>query len=96
MWMTPAPRAGDAPARPAFRLAAVVCLIEDGSSLGAAPIPGDLWPQLCNHGARSLALAESPLRRVEIGLAPSDLLGVEPADLPLVLLTSSSVVFVKL
>jgi formimidoylglutamate deiminase len=50
---------------------------------------GDLWGELCRNGSRSLGL-DGPLGTVEIDLEHPDLRGVDPADLPLALVTCAS------
>ncbi len=52
---------------------------------------GDLWTELCRNGYRSLGVAaELEQPTIEIDLGHSDLRGVEPADLPLALVTCAS------
>jgi formimidoylglutamate deiminase len=50
---------------------------------------GDLWGELCRNGSRSLGLAGA-CGTVEIDLEHPDLRGVDPADLPLALVTCAS------
>ena len=52
---------------------------------------GDLWTELCRNGYRSLGVAaELEQPTIEIDLGHSDLRGVDPADLPLALVTCAS------
>jgi formimidoylglutamate deiminase len=52
---------------------------------------GDLWAELCRNGYRSLGLGpELEQPTIEIDLDHSDLRGVDPADLPLALVTCAS------
>ncbi|HUA70662.1 MAG TPA: formimidoylglutamate deiminase [Solirubrobacteraceae bacterium] len=52
---------------------------------------GDLWTELCRNGYRSLgAGAELEQPTIEIDLDHPDLRGVDPADLPLALVTCAS------
>ena len=52
---------------------------------------GDLWTELCRNGYRSLGLAGEPEQpTIEIDLDHVDLRGVDPADLPLALVTCAS------
>jgi formimidoylglutamate deiminase len=52
---------------------------------------GDLWTELCRNGYRSLGIAaEVEQPTIEIDLDHSDLRGVDPADLPLALVTCAS------
>jgi formimidoylglutamate deiminase len=56
---------------------------------------GDLWTELCRNGYRSLGLAaELEQPTIEIDLGHSDLRGVDPADLPLALVTCASAAIV--
>ncbi len=58
---------------------------------------GDLWGELCRNGYRSLGLDGELIARrmVEIDLDHTDLRGVEPADLPLALVTCASAAVVS-
>ncbi len=52
---------------------------------------GDLWTELCRNGYRSLGvIGEVEQPTIEIDLGHSDLRGVDPADLPLALVTCAS------
>jgi formimidoylglutamate deiminase len=52
---------------------------------------GDLWTELCRNGYRSLGVgAELEQPTIEIDLGHPDLRGVDPADLPLALVTCAS------
>jgi formimidoylglutamate deiminase len=57
---------------------------------------GDLWTELCRNGYRSLGVAgEVEQPTIEIDLGHSDLRGVDPADLPLALVTCASAAVVS-
>src|SRR4051794_34541101 len=53
---------------------------------------GDLWGELARNGRASLGLgdADEAAGPIEVALAPPDLRGVQPADLPLALATCAS------
>ena len=53
---------------------------------------GDLWRELCRTATAASACPTGPLRdaTVELDLEHPDLLGIEPADLPLALVTCAS------
>jgi formimidoylglutamate deiminase len=53
---------------------------------------GDLWQELCNNGYRSLGLPDGAVPRptVVLDLEHPDLLGIDPSDLPLALVTCAS------
>ena len=53
---------------------------------------GDLWQELCVNGYRSLGIPDgtAPRAAVTLDLEHPDLLGIEPADLPLALVTCAS------
>jgi formimidoylglutamate deiminase len=58
---------------------------------------GDLWQELCSNGYRSLGLPDglAPRATVTLDLEHPDLLAVDPADLPLALVTCASAGVVK-
>jgi formimidoylglutamate deiminase len=58
---------------------------------------GDLWRELCENGYRSLGLPDglAPRPMVTLDLEQPDLLGIDPADLSLALVTCASAGVVK-
>jgi formimidoylglutamate deiminase len=59
---------------------------------GLLAATGDLWRELCANGYRSLGLPDGTAQRaaVQLDLEHPDLRGVDPADLPLALVTCAS------
>ena len=59
---------------------------------GLLAATGDLWAALCEHGRRSLGLDGGPAAgaTVRVDLEHPDLRGIDPADLPLALVTCAS------
>ena len=51
---------------------------------------GDLWAELARNGYRSLGLDPAQSQEIEIDLEHPDLRGIDPADLPLALVTCAS------
>jgi formimidoylglutamate deiminase len=64
---------------------------------GLLAASGDLWAELCANGRRSLGLdtAAGEPGQIEIDLDHPDLRGIEPADLPLALVTCASAAVVR-
>jgi formimidoylglutamate deiminase len=64
---------------------------------GLLAASGDLWAELCRNGRRSLGLDQAGLSpaQIELDLDHPDLQGIEPADLPLALVTCASAGVVK-
>jgi formimidoylglutamate deiminase len=59
---------------------------------GLLAATGDLWQELCRNGYRSLGLSDDAARHatVRVDLQHPDLLGIDPGDLPLALVTCAS------
>jgi hypothetical protein len=59
---------------------------------GLLAASGDLWRELCRDGYRSLGLSDdlASQAQVELDLRHPDLLGVDPGDLALALVTCTS------